>query len=382
MTMSRIEFDKGTLSVTWNGETVALLPKEYELLAYMHRHAGQTLSRDQLLQAVWPLQFPTDRTVDDHVYRVRRKLGMWDPLMRIDTVRSSGYRLVIQPPSPKDNPLHNVPSFAEEMRSIMNTFLRYGRGDALLTLFRNKDMFGIEIESPFQLLIRFMEGDVRSLVEEGREPFADRAFFLLLLYQYINPQENRIYVEEVLRRKILPPVWHNELENIILVSLLMDWDEYENAKEKLDFLAAEVERNDWDGLVPYVANLKLEHALHVQDWEQFSQDLKLAEEKLERYPYQREEGKYFILKGIGLYRMNSQQGLQWIEQGLGILKQSRFLPHWMNGLHTLLVFSERDAWSDIRERYVKEWNLLSRQIGLDELKDSVKRQLQTNLGSL
>ncbi|WP_199617576.1 winged helix-turn-helix domain-containing protein [Paenibacillus alkalitolerans] len=379
--MNRIEFDKGTFSVTWNGQSVALLPKEFELLEFMHRHSGQTLSREQLLHAVWPLQFPTDRTVDDHVYRLRKKLALWDPMIRIETVRSSGYRFAAKVPGHTDNPLHHVPSFTEDMRNIFTAFVRYGRGDALLTLYRNKDVFGFDIDLTYQLLIRFMEGDLRFLVEEDQATFAERAFFLLNIYQHMNPNENRKYVETALRCKILPSVWHNELENYILIYMLMDWGEYDKAKAKLDALSLEIEQNGWDGLIPYAANLKLEYDLRIRNWKQIGADIKQAEERLEQFPYQREQGQFNILKGIAMYGKNPHEALQCIDQGLDILKRSRFLPHLMSGLHTLISFAQAEQWGGILEKYEKEWDRFSRHIGLSEMEGLIRQQLQTHLGS-
>jgi hypothetical protein len=88
-----MEWDAGAYTVTWKGQQIVLLPKEYALLHYLYANAGQTFSREQLLDAVWTLETPVDRTVDDHVYRLRRKLARWAPAVQIDTVRGLGYRL-------------------------------------------------------------------------------------------------------------------------------------------------------------------------------------------------------------------------------------------------------------------------------------------------
>lgn len=69
-----MEWDAGAYTIAWKAQKIVLLPKEYALLHFMHSHAGQTLSREQLLDNVWPMEAPVDRTVDDHIYRLRRKL--------------------------------------------------------------------------------------------------------------------------------------------------------------------------------------------------------------------------------------------------------------------------------------------------------------------
>jgi DNA-binding response OmpR family regulator len=77
-----------------NGETVALKPKEYELIIYLARNRGMALSRDQILEKVWGWDFGGGtRTVDVHVRWLREKIEA-DPAAptRIVTVRGIGYR--------------------------------------------------------------------------------------------------------------------------------------------------------------------------------------------------------------------------------------------------------------------------------------------------
>jgi two-component system, OmpR family, copper resistance phosphate regulon response regulator CusR len=75
-----------------DGRVVPLSARELSLLAAFLRHPGQTLSRSQLLQLVWDLDFdPGTNVVDVYVAALRRKLG---PAF-IDTVRGLGYRFVV-----------------------------------------------------------------------------------------------------------------------------------------------------------------------------------------------------------------------------------------------------------------------------------------------
>jgi len=381
--VSQLKFDRGAYTVAWRGHSIVLLPKEFALLEYLHDHPGRTFTREGLLNAVWPLESPVDRTVDDHIYRLRKKLAHWEYGFRIETVRGMGYRLLaIEPAGGDKNPLRNVGSFSDHMKEIVNAYLRYGRGDALLTLIEHKDTLGIEWDPSFQLFLRFLEGDVRFLLEQEKSAFSDRAIMLLLLNQFIHPQENRRYIEAAIRRKALSPMWQFELETMLLVQLYMDWGEYGKAKEKLDDLKAEVDRNGWEGLIPYVANLTVEYDMRTERWDELGTSLSIAEERLRQYPYQREEGRFLILKGIAMYRGHLQDGLHAVDQGIHILKHSQFLPHWMSGIQTILYFSRRFGWTAVHERYVEEWNRMSRQTGLDEVKVDIAKQLQNHLGSL
>jgi DNA-binding response OmpR family regulator len=74
------------------GETVALTPKEFDLLATFARFANVTLDREKLLDLVWGTSFYGMRTVDVHIVRLRSKLE--GSGLKIETVWGSGYRLV------------------------------------------------------------------------------------------------------------------------------------------------------------------------------------------------------------------------------------------------------------------------------------------------
>lgn len=74
-----------------NGEEITLSPKEYELLIYLITNEGIALSRDNILDNVWGIDYYGDiRTVDTNVKRLREKL--LDKSSYIITVRGSGYK--------------------------------------------------------------------------------------------------------------------------------------------------------------------------------------------------------------------------------------------------------------------------------------------------
>lgn len=74
-------------------EPAPLTFKEFELLQYLVLHKGQTVSRTDLIEALWRADeddIPNDRTIDVHVRRLRSKLGRFEDIVR--TVRGTGYR--------------------------------------------------------------------------------------------------------------------------------------------------------------------------------------------------------------------------------------------------------------------------------------------------
>ena len=76
------------------GKSVALSPKEFELLICLLRAEGRAMSRDRLLEKVWghdrSMEIDT-ATIDQHIARLRGKLGI--EAGRIVTVKNVGYRL-------------------------------------------------------------------------------------------------------------------------------------------------------------------------------------------------------------------------------------------------------------------------------------------------
>jgi two-component system, OmpR family, response regulator len=80
--------------VTRAGEPIVLQPREYRLLEYMMRNAGQVVTRTMLLENVWDYHFdPQTNVIDVHVSRLRSKIdkGFERPLLH--TVRGAGYML-------------------------------------------------------------------------------------------------------------------------------------------------------------------------------------------------------------------------------------------------------------------------------------------------
>jgi len=92
LTLGDMELRRGAREATRSGVALDLTMKEFDLLACFMDHAGLVLSREQLLELVWGLEFPGGtRTVDQHVAQLRAKLG---EALRIETLRGIGYKLL------------------------------------------------------------------------------------------------------------------------------------------------------------------------------------------------------------------------------------------------------------------------------------------------
>ena len=76
------------------GRKIELQPREFMLLEYLMRHAGQVVTRTMLLEAVWSYHFdPQTNVIDVHISRLRNKIDKDFPQPLLHTVRGAGYRL-------------------------------------------------------------------------------------------------------------------------------------------------------------------------------------------------------------------------------------------------------------------------------------------------
>jgi len=89
-----LELDLLARRVARAGRNIELTTKEFQLLEYLVRHAGQTVTRTMLLEGVWNLHFdPQTNITDVHMSRLRNAIDKGFPKPLIHTVRGAGYVL-------------------------------------------------------------------------------------------------------------------------------------------------------------------------------------------------------------------------------------------------------------------------------------------------
>jgi len=89
-----LELDRLAHKLTRNGKDIPLQPREFRLLEYLMRHAGQVVTRTMLLENVWDYHFdPQTNVIDVHISRLRAKIdkGFDPPLLQ--TIRGAGYMI-------------------------------------------------------------------------------------------------------------------------------------------------------------------------------------------------------------------------------------------------------------------------------------------------
>lgn len=89
-----LEMDLLARRVRRGTRQIDLLPREFRLLEYLMRHAGNVVTRTMLLESVWDYHFdPQTNVIDVHVARLRQKIDRDFPTPMIHTVRGAGYTL-------------------------------------------------------------------------------------------------------------------------------------------------------------------------------------------------------------------------------------------------------------------------------------------------
>ena len=89
-----LELDRLGHTVTRGGQSIPVQPREFRLLEYLMKYAGQVVTRTMLLENVWDYHFdPQTNVIDVHISRLRAKVdkGFGEPLLH--TVRGAGYMI-------------------------------------------------------------------------------------------------------------------------------------------------------------------------------------------------------------------------------------------------------------------------------------------------
>ena len=92
--MGGLNLDRLSRKVERDGEAILLQPREFRLLEFLMKNAGQVVTRTMLLEHVWDYHFdPQTNVIDVHMSRLRGKIdkGHSNPLLH--TIRGAGYMI-------------------------------------------------------------------------------------------------------------------------------------------------------------------------------------------------------------------------------------------------------------------------------------------------
>ena len=89
-----LQMDLLTRTVTRANRQLDIKPREFKLLEFLMRHAGQVVTRTMLLEGVWDYHFdPQTNVIEVHISRLRQKIDRYFDKQLLHTVRGAGYML-------------------------------------------------------------------------------------------------------------------------------------------------------------------------------------------------------------------------------------------------------------------------------------------------
>lgn len=94
LNVADLELDLLSRTASRAGRKIDLQPREFRLLEYLMRHAGQVVTRTMLLEHVWDYHFdPQTNVIDVHISRLRSKIDKGYDIHLLQTVRGAGYMI-------------------------------------------------------------------------------------------------------------------------------------------------------------------------------------------------------------------------------------------------------------------------------------------------
>lgn len=379
-----IQFNPDTYQVSYAGDSVQLLPKEFALFRYLYEHAGRSFSREALLDAVWPLEEPVDRTVDDHVYRIRKRLANWAHLLQIETVRGQGYKLVRQAPKTSESPLLQDEQFAADVGRMLSKYHKLGMGAAMQLLSAHRDILSLPGDPFYDSYLPFIRGDFEWLLTTDRIDHWQRLVYAVFIHAAIRLDQRSSslhYFEKLLAKSdLLPRTWICDLR-LNASSLYLEAGLPSMSREMLDVVRQDIVSLD---SASFTAILLLKEMFwHLQEDQVDAAAAKLqeCEELLAQQPIQREHGAFLVAKGIlGYQKGEVESARQALDEGIDTTRQTQFVPHLLSNLQTILLYLGTAGKDEsFRLKYKRQWDQLAEQHHFEKLLATTESLLDSSL---
>ncbi|WP_394218838.1 winged helix-turn-helix domain-containing protein [Halobacillus trueperi] len=379
--MEKFKWIDHELKVKYRAEEVLLLPKEYQLLQYLWERPFQVFSREDLLDAVWALENPSDRTVDDHIYRLRKKLMPLSSVLNIATVRGKGYLLKVDEEVYR-SPLTQDQEVASSAKVLFHKYHLYGQGKALKVLEENQDIFGFELDAENQCYLHFMKGDFQWFLKDERS-FWDICYYLLHIYSYIEPDKEKSlhFFEEALAEEKLPESHRTEIRLLNRLSLLIFTKRLDEAEVQLSASKKEIERRGFQHMFPLILLTELYLAFLKNEKTLVEEKMEEVKGALEKYPYSREQATFVIMKGIHCFLNHEESKAdRFFQEGFKLFKEAKYIPGLLISLNVILFFiQEFREESDLLPTYKKMWQDYASEYRFSELTSHIKSKLDCYL---
>ncbi|WNS41128.1 winged helix-turn-helix domain-containing protein [Paenibacillus sp. MMS20-IR301] len=367
-----LELNESEYRVSAGGISITLLPKEFALLQFLYRNRGRTFSREQLLDKVWPLEYPVERTVDDHIYRLRKKLHKLGTV-DIKTVRGFGYSLTVpdMPAGVAPNPTIQDPDLHEAMRGVFGKYHVYGQGKSMLTLARQQDLLGYELDPLYSVVVHYMQGDLDWLLYTEEVPLKDRLFYLILFYMFSgDPREKLGFCGRIIDNCQLPDPEQTEMEILIMLDLFTTAGETGRALERLNRSYQVIAGPGYENFVP--VTMITEMYVHLTAGTGEEELIRMDEaigRMLQEKPFLREIGSYKVVKGLWHFRRGQWlEGDRLLEEGMSVQEMSGFAPLRLYALYRIYHFCRvYPPAPPVHRKYIEKFTAELEQMGLNRL---------------
>lgn len=375
--INELYFDDNNYSVWYRGNNILFLKKEFELLNYLYLNANHTFSRNDLLDAVWTMEFPVDRTVDDHIYRIRKKLKMTACPLLIKTVKGRGYQLVVDVKDDKTSPLVDDLEFQEISARMIKKYHLYGQGEAIESILQQKS-FGVENTSDSLVTYALIKGDFHNLLHNHEIELPERLLILLFLYAWTGGSRGKAftYYSQATQKHEFLNTSNSETTLLAPIFLAIYAKEFSKAEAAITRADISISQEN-KGLYSFLHITKLLLALCTGEKKEVQLLIQSTESYLKENPYEREIGCFFVLKGLYLLQYGSEQdGRDLIDKGIEITRNTRFVSNLLLVVDTCLFFLSDFIEDPITyQKLKKEWSLLGEMYQLAGLQTEVEKQL-------
>lgn len=318
--------------------------------------------------------------MDDHIYRLRRKLKDFEVLFKIETVRGLGYRLT-QNHKQLKNPLPNESQINEKYWQLLDQYWLFGQGDAMGLLSKNKELLGFTLNPFYELYLNFVSGNFYEILRSKEVSFTDKLFYLIHIYRIIQFDANKSL--ELFEKSTTKNLSQNHSQEIQfnLISLYLESGQLEKAQMLIEVITPQLQADEKKGYTLFFyVDLILFHLLK-GDKQGLKRLVKELECMLLDFPYKRELGLFKVVKGLWfLYLGELIEGRSVIREGIEELKLSYFTPHYLYGIHLILYILNDTIDDPITKRtYHELWELVSHQYRFSELESEIYPYLLKNL---
>ena len=379
--MEKIKFSNMGFKVTYRSEEIIFLPREYRLFKFLYQNPYRIFSREELLDAVWPMEDPVDRTVDDHIYRVRKKIEYLSSVVEIETIRGQGYLLSMK--EVHESPLLKDNEVSTQVKSLFHKYHRYGQGDALKLLEENQNVFGFHIDLPNLLYLQFMKGDFSWFLEAQEITFWEKCFYLLHIYSFIELDKMKCldYFTCALSAEEIPEYQRLEMKLLSRLSLLIYTKQLDEAATLLHQSKKEIDEKKIEGFIPLIFISELCLALLQKDLQEIEVRMEETEKYLVNYPYLREIANFSIVKCIYcLLKNNESKAEDYFDKGFQLLQEAKFIPGVLMNINMILFYLDefglhgrlQTYYRKLKKKYLQEYKL-------NELHRKIELQLKYHL---